>query len=160
MDICDIETQHLSAILALNEISVAVLSPLDGPKLTRLVAEAVLAKVIIIDEQVAAFLLAFTANTEYESINYQWFNKKYAQFLYIDRIVVADDFRGQKLASHLYNYLLKWTVDNAIPRLVAEIAIQPPNEASLKFHQKFGFFELEQLVHSEEKIVSLQGKER
>ncbi len=63
MDICDIETQQLSAILALNEIPVAVLSPLDGPKLTRLVEEAVLAKVIIIDEQVAAFLLAFTANT-------------------------------------------------------------------------------------------------
>lgn len=159
MDIRNIETQHLPAILALNEISVAVLSPLNEEKLQRLIAIATVAKVVVVNETVAAFVLAFTENVEYESTNYQWFNQKYSQFLYIDRIVVADTFRGKKLASHIYDYLLDWAGDHSVPRLVAEIDIQPPNEASLQFHQKYGFSELEQLKHNPHKIVSLQGRE-
>ncbi|WP_371195192.1 GNAT family N-acetyltransferase [Glaciecola sp. SC05] len=158
MDIQNIETQHLSEILVLNEISVAVLSPLNREKLLHLISQSQLAKVVLIENKVVAFLLAFGAKADYQSINYQWFNARYEAFLYIDRIVVSQAYRGKGIATEMYNYLVAYAVSASLPRLVAEIDIQPPNNASLKFHQRFEFVEVEQLIHSENKIVSLQSR--
>lgn len=158
MNIQNIETQHIPEILVLNEISVAVLSPLNREKLLHLIAHAQLAKVVLIENKVAAFLLAFGAKADYQSINYQWFDARYEAFLYIDRIVVSQAYRGRGIATEIYNYLVAYAASASLPRLVAEIDIQPPNNASLKFHQGFEFVEVEKLIHSENKIVSLQSR--
>jgi predicted GNAT superfamily acetyltransferase len=148
----DIET-----ILELNEISVKVLSPMDKSKLLRLIEMSALSIVVEEADQVAGFLLAFTDNVEYESINYKWFNKNYDSFLYIDRIVISEKFRGKGGASKLYKYALDWATDHSLATIFAEIDVMPANEPSLLFHQKWGFKELELLKHNENKIVSLQA---
>ena len=145
-------------VLALNEYSVSVLSPLDKMDLTRLVAQSSLHVVVEIEGNVVAFLLAIGPGSQYASINYQWFDKHYDRFLYVDRIVVHHANRAQRLGHRLYEYVTQWAIEQHYPMLCAEIDVQPPNLPSLQFHQKWGFASVSELVHHPQKIVSLQIK--
>jgi predicted GNAT superfamily acetyltransferase len=149
-------TQDIDTILELNEKSVKVLSPMDKGKLLRLIEISALSAIVEEANQVAGFLLAFTHDVQYESINYEWFNHNYDSFLYIDRIVIAEPFRAKGMATKLYEYAFDWAVEHSLPRIFAEIDVMPPNEPSLLFHKKFGFKELELLQHNQHKMVSLQ----
>lgn len=157
MIIREISDHDLNTILKLNEASVTVLSPLDIDKLLVLKTLAAVSVVVEVDGEVVGFLLAFSAGVEYESVNYKWFCKRFENFLYIDRVVVSQSVRGKGIASALYGYVLNWARTHGLSHLLAEIDITPPNEPSLKFHQKLGFKQLDILQHNENKVVSLQA---
>ena len=108
------------------------------------------------DQQVAGFLMGFCRGTSYDSANYRWFSENHSDFLYIDRVVVSNRHRGKGIASRFYEDAITWSREQGLSSLVAEIDIEPPNMESLKFHEKFGFVEVDQLVHSPTKVVSLQ----
>ena len=156
MHIRPIELKDYDAILALNEASVAVLSPLNNDQLVKLIAQTCFHAVVEIEGVVAAFLLVVGPKATYGSINYQWFDGHYDDFYYIDRIVVNADYRAQKVGQTLYQYLIDQANRNHVDQLCAEIDIAPPNEPSLHFHRKWGFKEVSTLTHSADKIVSLQ----
>lgn len=143
-------------VLALNEASVAVLSPMDAERFTLLRERCALLRVAEDDGRVAGFLMGFCNGTDYDSINYRWFSEQYPDFLYIDRVVVSDQFRGRGIASVFYDHAIDWAREQGLDCLVAEIDIEPPNVGSLKFHEKFGFREVDRLTHSPTKVVSLQ----
>jgi hypothetical protein len=84
----DARREDFAAILALNAESVHFLSPLTAERLDALHRAAAYHKIIEIDGEVAAFLLAFREGAPYDSPNYLWFAERYPEFLYIDRIVV------------------------------------------------------------------------
>lgn len=156
MIIRNVLPQDTDAIVKLNERFVKVLSPLNKTQLIHLIELSALAVVIEIDNQFAGFLLALNAKRDYKSINYLWFNQRYNEFLYIDRIVISQNHQGKGIASALYQYAINFAKSQSIPKICAEIDIQPPNETSLSFHNKLGFTELELLKHNEHKVVSLQ----
>lgn len=139
MDIRPATPQDFGTLLGLNEASVAVLSPLTPERLQLLHEQAALHWVVECSGQVAAFLLAFREGSPYNSTNYQWFAQRYQQFLYIDRIVVSSQQRGQGIGSALYNKIIDYAQTSGIPLLTCEIDIEPPNEGSQRFHQKLGF---------------------
>jgi uncharacterized protein len=153
------------AILALNYQSEKFLSPLDLPKLVRISNQASFFQVAIAAESVAGFLLAFLPQADYDNPNFLWFKERYADFLYIDRIVISENFREHQLATRFYADLQAQAIARGIPRLVCEIHIDPPNPVSLRFHQKQGFAEVGQQsiedpgTDNGKKIVSLQIKE-
>ena len=153
------------AILAVNYQSEQFLSPLDLPKLIRISNQASFFQVAIVAENVAGFLLAFLPQADYDNPNFLWFKARYADFLYIDRIVISEYFRGRHLATQLYADLQAQAIARGIPRLVCEIHIDPPNLVSLRFHQMQGFAEVGQQVIEDEhakgrsRLVSLQIKE-
>jgi predicted GNAT superfamily acetyltransferase len=153
------------AILRLNHQSEHFLSPLDPAKLARLSNEAAFFQVAISVESVAGFLLAFLPSADYDNPNFLWFKAYYEDFLYIDRIVISEDFRGRHLATSFYLQLGKHAIALGVSRLVCEIHIDPPNPGSLRFHEKQGFAEVgRQSIDSHEKIyrekiVSLQVKD-
>jgi hypothetical protein len=153
------------AILALNCQSEHFLSPLDLPKLSRISQQAAVFQVVTSEESVAGFLLCFLPEADYDNPNFLWFQTHYENFLYIDRIVISEEFRGHHLATRFYNELAKHVIAHGIPRLVCEIHIDPPNPVSLRFHEKQGFAEVgQQFIEDEhrnngKKIVSLQVKE-
>ena len=94
----------------------------------------------------------------YENDNFEWFARKYARFIYVDRIVVSSAFRGRSLGSLLYKDLFLYARDNAIPLVTCEYNIVPSNEASRLFHDKFGFKEQgTQWLANGTKRVSLQA---
>lgn len=150
-------TDDYDRILALNEASVHVLSPLTREKLEALATEADLFEVLEIDGRVEAFVLALREGQGYDSVNYLWFSDRYDHFLYVDRIVVSSEKRGLGLGRHLYDRVFARAKASGLARVAAEIDIQPRNPASLQFHRHFGFREVgRQSVAGGKKIVSLQ----
>jgi len=150
----------LPAILALNAESVQFLSPLDAVRLQTLHAQAAYHRVIESHGRIVAFLFAFREGADYDSPNYRWFAERYAQFLYIDRVVVARAQQGHGLGASLYEDLIAFANANGVARLTCEFDLDPPNPASAHFHARFGFREVgTQRIAGGAKRVSLQARE-
>lgn len=157
MLIRDASAGDFERILQLNEESVHFLSPLTLARLEALHAEAAYHRVINQDGEIAGFLLAFREGKSYDSSNYVWFTERYDQFLYIDRIVVGKDFQGQGIGNKLYDDLFEFARNTGVTRVTCEFDIDPPNHASRRFHERFGFSEVGTRSYGEvTKQVSLQ----
>ena len=143
-------------ILALNAASVHFLSPLDASRLRRLHEQAAYHRVVDDGESIGAFLLAFREGADYDSPNYRWFTQTYTRFLYVDRIVVSANARGRGLGARLYDDIIEFAAASGIDRLTCEFDIDPPNPASAKFHERFGFREVGRQRIGDKKEVSLQ----
>jgi hypothetical protein len=157
MLIRDASAADFERILQLNEESVHFLSPLTLARLETLHAEAAYHRVIDQNGEIAGFLLAFREGTNYDSSNYVWFTERYDQFLYVDRIVVSKDFQGQGIGNKLYDDLFEFSRNSGVARITCEFDIDPPNDASRRFHERFGFSEVGTRSYGEVvKQVSLQ----
>jgi predicted GNAT superfamily acetyltransferase len=152
------DATHFDGILALNAASVQVLSPLSAQRLAQLHAQAAYHKVVLEEARVVAFLLGFGPGTSYDSINYRWFDARYDDFLYVDRIVVAASHRENGLGALLYSDFFAAARALGKQRVVCEYDIAPPNPASAAFHRRFGFVEVgTQRTGDGSKVVSLQS---
>ncbi|WEN15070.1 GNAT family N-acetyltransferase [Rhodanobacter sp. AS-Z3] len=152
----DAKPADFPTILALNEVFVAVLSPLDDAHLAQLHAQAAYHRVIEDETQVIAFLLAFREGADYDGSNYRWFAERYARFLYVDRIVVAGGGQAQGAGSALYRDAMARASAAAVPLITCEFDMEPPNPASARFHAKHGFREVGQRQLGGGKRVSMQ----
>jgi predicted GNAT superfamily acetyltransferase len=152
-DIADADT---AAILAMNLESEAVLSPMDAARYAHLHAQAAYARVVEDDGAVVAFLLAFRERADYDSVNYRWFDQRFDAFLYVDRVVVARSHQGRGLGALLYDDLFALAWETGVPRVTCEFDIEPPNEASRRFHARYGFAEVGTQALPYGKRVSLQ----
>ncbi len=150
--------EDFPAILALNAESVHFLSALKAGRLEALHRSAAYHKVVDVDGEVAAFLLAFREGAPYDSPNYLWFVERYARFLYIDRIVVAPAHRGAGLGALLYADIATFAARTGAPWLACEFDIEPPNPGSMRFHARMGFGEVGTQTIGGSKRVSLQAK--
>jgi len=144
-----------SAVLMLNENSVESLSPLDEARLAKLAHASCYFRVIEQDGEIAAVLLGFRKGADYDSPNFLWFDAHSGDFVYVDRIVVAPQFRGRRLADRLYDDFEAFARSRGVGRITCEVNIKPPNPASLRFHARRGFREIGRLAHGDAKVVSL-----
>lgn len=155
----DAAPSDFPAILALNEALVRYLSPLTPEQLEELHTVASLHRVAVHGDELLGFLLALREGTAYDSPNYRWFCGRYDRFLYIDRVVVAEQHQGAGTGSALYGDALAAAQRAHVPVLAAEYDIDPPNEASRAFHGRLGFREVgRQPVAGGAKRVSLQAR--
>jgi uncharacterized protein len=146
-----------AGMLRLNLESVHFLSPLSLPQLRVLHAKAWYCRVIGDEGQVQGFLLVLKEGADHDSVNYRWFAARYSEFLYIDRIVIDACARGRRLGVKLYEDLFDCARAAGCNRVTCEFDVDPPNEASRLFHERFGFQEVgSQPVVSGKKTVSLQ----
>ncbi|WP_460759960.1 GNAT family N-acetyltransferase [Lysobacter fragariae] len=153
----DATERDLAAILALNLESEDLMSPLDAARLAQLHAQATYHRVACDGDTVVAFLLAFREGAAYDSPNYLWFAQRHAAFLYIDRIAVAGTHQGRQIGRLLYEDLFAFARQHGVGTIACEFYIEPFNEASSRFHAKFGFREVgTQWVAGGKKQVSLQ----
>lgn len=158
MRIRDARPGDLEQILRLNGSSVQFLSPLTSGRLRGLHAAAAYHRVMDQDSAVQAFLLALREGAAYDSPNYRWFSDRFDRFLYIDRIVVSEAWRGQGIARLLYEDLFSFARRENAGLVVCEFDVDPPNEPSCRFHERFGFEEVgTQRVGPNLKRVSLQA---
>lgn len=160
IDLRNAGPDDFAAILALNAESVHFLSPLDAPRLQRLHAQASYHRIVTVDGEAAAFLLALREGADYDSPNYRWFAQHYAQFLYIDRVVVAVARHGSGLGARLYDDIIAFAAAHGIAQLTCEFDLEPPNPASARFHAHYSFREVgRQWLGAGKKQVSLQVRE-
>ena len=87
------------------------------------------------------FVICLRENTNYQSINYKFFQKRHNKFFYIDRIAIANKYQSSGIGSIFYNKLLSIKAQFNIP-ICAEVNIDPPNELSINFHRKHGFSDI------------------
>lgn len=145
------------AVLALNQESVAVLSPLSRERLTELAREAAVHRVVEADGAVVAFLLAFREGATYDSPNYRWFAERYDRFLYVDRVVVSSAARGRGAGALLYRDVFEFAATHSVGLVTCEYDLEPPNPVSERFHARFSFREVGRQRLDGGKLVSLQA---
>jgi predicted GNAT superfamily acetyltransferase len=142
MLIRDITEADFPAVLALNLESEHFLSPLSRARLEALHRQSTYQKVLEEEGRIAAFILTFCADADYDSPNFLWFKERYPSFLYVDRLVVRREFQGKGCGKALYQDLLTYCLKQNLPRITCEVDILPPNEVSLRFHRAHGFREV------------------
>jgi predicted GNAT superfamily acetyltransferase len=145
------------AVCALNHAEVRHTSPMDVGRLAFLDGIAYRHTLAAVDDEVAAFVLALRDGAPYENDNFRWFARRYPRFVYVDRVVVAARHRGLALGTRLYADLFADARAGGFPVVTCEYNLEPPNEPSARFHQRFGFREVgTQWVGDGSKRVSLQ----
>lgn len=150
-DLEQVRVLNEAAVPAVNSVSVADLEELERMSVQFLVSYR--------DEQLAGFLILMASGEPYASANYQWFSSRYADFLYVDRIVVASNFHRLGIARSFYTRAQQLARERSVV-LTCEVNLIPPNPQSMAFHLESGFQQVGQLHHeSDDKLVSLLALE-
>jgi predicted GNAT superfamily acetyltransferase len=61
------------------------------------------------------FVICLSPGTTCSSLNYAWFNSKYNDFIYVDRIAVLTDYRDEEIGSKLYEKVISYSQENSMP---------------------------------------------
>ena len=154
----DVREHELDQVLALNNSAGASILPMDAGKLKHFFDVAGYFRVAEIDGHLAGFLIALGAREHYDSPNYAWFNAHYADFVYIDRIVVASSYRRHGLGRIFYADVQSYAEVRS-PLLACEIFLEPRDDASVLFHGTYGFREMGQQTIPDGRRVGLLLKE-
>jgi predicted GNAT superfamily acetyltransferase len=137
--------------------NVTALAPMDLTRLRELDPIADRFDVVDVDGEFGGFVITFAPGAPYDSENYLWFAERYEdRFYYLDRIVLSDLFRRQRLGSFVYDEVEH--VAAKYDRLTLEVNLEPRNDASLAFHLGRGFTEVGRLG-DDTHLVSLMAKE-
>jgi hypothetical protein len=131
-------TIDLPHIHNLNQGALPAVSSITINDMTQFLEMADYFRVIKVKNNIAGFLIALTPGKDYHSPNYKWFEKKYSQFMYIDRIVIDPSFQSRGLGRAFYDDL-KIFSQRYTPIITCEVNLKPKNERSLLFHKKYGF---------------------
>ena len=159
INIRDVREQELDAVLALNNGAGPGILPLDSVSLREHFDSAAYFRVADVDGHLAGFLIAHTADADYQSPNFCWFRDCYPSFLYIDRIVVASTRRGAGVGRIFYADISSFA-EVRVPLLACEVFLEPRNDVAVLFHGTYGFLEVGQQVMSNvNRRVSLLAKD-
>jgi len=145
------------AVLALNEVEVHNLAPMDLARFRALRALADRFDVIEVDGGFGGFVVTFPPGTAYDSPNYRWFGSRLdGCFYYLDRVVLDPSVRRRGVGGWVYDRLEE--VATAYRRMALEVNLVPENVPSLAFHRARGYVEVGRLG-DDTHLVSLMEKE-
>lgn len=91
------------------------------------------------DGTALGFVMAMDPGLNYPSENYVFFEARFTNHLYIDRIVLTEESRGLGLGSTLYERIFERARLDGRERVTCEVNVEPPNPGSLRFHRRWGF---------------------
>ena len=142
-------------VLNLNQINTPAVSDSSFEMMSYFLKVSEYFKILTVGEKPIGFLIALMPGKDYHSENYRWFNHKYNSFMYIDRIVISSKYQGRGYGKLFYNDLHRFSKGKAL-KLACEVNTRPMNLQSIKFHDKFGFYEVgTQETENGKKKVSL-----
>lgn len=155
MLIRDIVASDLDVIHAINEASTPGVHTESPEQLAAITRESCIALVAEIDGRVVGFCQVLPPGADYRSTNYAWFSAHYDDFIYLDRVAVAPEYRGQSVGSRLYEEVERRA---RAPWFTLEVNLRPRNDGSLRFHDRKGFVEVGQQETDYGALVSLMAK--
>ena len=129
---------HLPTIVKINQEALPAVSSVTLKDIEHFLSTVDYFSTLQLDDTIAGFLIALTPGKDYHSSNYQWFEKKYNSFMYVDRIVIDRAYQSNGFGWAFYNNLREFT-EGRSPRITCEVNLKPPNEGSIIFHEKYGF---------------------
>lgn len=143
-------------ITELNDVFVSVTSAMDTQRFLELFELCSYCLVVDDGERLLGFVIAMRNGAPYDNGNYQWFEARLGNMVYVDRIVLAADSRGRGLGHQLYDELSTMAFADGCKVMTAEMDIEPPNTHSLNFHSRRGFVEHGRRYLEGGKRVSMQ----
>jgi predicted GNAT superfamily acetyltransferase len=155
-----LKPDDFALVLAMNNAAVPNVNHAEPDELVELIAMSELTAALADGDTVLGFVVTLPPATAYGSDNYRWFSEKYDEFVYVDRIVVAEEARSRGIGAELYKLVFAHAEENGIPRVLCEVNLDPPNPGSLRFHKRLGFAEVgEHVSHNSGHRVSMLAKE-
>jgi uncharacterized protein len=134
--IVEIAGSNIDSLLELNNLHAQETSLLNDNQFRHLLREACYSRTVAPSH---ALILGLDPQAKYDSPNFVWFCERFANFVYIDRVIVSQGSRRQGLAGALYQDLFKWAASRHYNLVVCEVNAVPPNTASDSFHEQMGF---------------------
>lgn len=132
---------ELGVLLELNEAALPHVNSISLTTMQWFERAAFYCRVVVHDGTPAGFLVGLAPEAQYQSPNFHWFKSRYDDFVYIDRIVVSAHSRGQGFARQLYDDLVR-AMPDTVRLLTCEVNARPRNDASMQFHERYGFVEV------------------
>jgi predicted GNAT superfamily acetyltransferase len=155
----DFVADDLEAVWRLNESAVDAVSSVTLDQMLGLIAMSRDVLVIEHDGRLVGFCNTFNPGADYHSVNYRWFSERYDDFVYLDRIVIAESHRNQGLGARLYEEIESRMNAGGGPFLLTcEVNFDPPNEGSLRFHRRIGFTPIGRQESKPGLVVEMLGK--
>ncbi|MGV8970123.1 MAG: GNAT family N-acetyltransferase [Microbacteriaceae bacterium] len=148
MLIDQLTTRLLPQALALNNANVPAVSVSDDAGIAALLELSEVALAVVDEaepETLLGFALLMAPGSAYSSENYRWFDSHRTEFLYLDRIVVADSAQNQGVGRAIYDAVFEAARERNLIEVTCEVNVDPPNPGSLRFHDRLGFTEVGQL---------------
>jgi len=138
----DYQPGDARSVLAVNADNVPEVGPMDLEKLRRFEGEASRFPVVLDGSSLVGFAILLTEDADYPSPNFRWFVARHERFLYVDRIAISSTARGRGVGQRIYGAAVERAKAAGRPVLCAEVNTLPPNPASSRFHDRFGFAEV------------------
>ena len=157
MEIRSLTQVDISSIWEINEQGLPGTGKVSPEEISHLLDISELSLGVYKGQKLLGFVLCLLPKTNYGSLNYAWFNEKYDEFIYVDRIAVRTNSRDRGVGSLLYQEVINYSEKYDV-MITAEVSLKPPNEGSMRFHYRFGFRDVGILEH-ESKSVTLMIRE-
>lgn len=105
--------------------------------------------------KLSGFLLAFRAGRAVENFGYMWFQTRFDNFLYVDRVVVMARGRLQGVGTAMLQEVLQWCRERGIDNVVCQVHDRPPNPVGHTLCGELGFLPLESVMLPSRDIVTM-----
>ena len=138
VNIRPLETVEIEIAVAMNNAEVPNVGPTDIAHFAQFVDYPGVVWAADGDAGVVGLLVAVAPGAAYASPNYRWFDERWSDFIYVDRVVVSPEAKGQGIGRAFYELLAERYAGEA-KRITCEVNLDPPNEASMSFHRRMGF---------------------
>lgn len=132
----------LPNMLILNNEAVPAVPLATEEELAELLRTSTFGFAAVNDDEFLGFVVGFEPGMDYASPNYLYFENRGTDYLYVDRIVVAEEARGMRVGQTLYRKVIALAVDQGRVEVACEVNLEPPNPASIAFHSRLGFSEV------------------
>lgn len=156
MIIRDLTPADVPVMLDINQANTPALGDEDLGTMAQLLEWSPIALGCDVGGELVGFCLVMPPGLPYASSNYRWFDARYSDFAYLDRVGLHGDHQGRGYGTLLYREVERRT---DATWFTLEVNLEPLNEGSLRFHHRLGFTEVGQHVSSSGKLVSLMAKE-
>ena len=143
MEIRELSGSDIQKMWEINEQGLPGTGKVDEQGLLNLLEYSEISVGAYEDGELLGYVICLPPATEYGSLNYAWFNENMADFLYVDRIAVAQIHRDKGIGSRLYSHIIEYSSK----QIAAEVSLNPPNLASMRFHSRFDFEKIGELHH-------------
>ena len=159
MEIRQLEHNDVAAAWQINEEGLPGTGQVSHEEMADLLSLSELAVGVFEDNQLRGFVLCLLPKTRYGSLNYAWFNQRYEEFLYVDRVAVAELHRDREIGTLLYRHVIEYAEQLACP-VAAEVSLKPPNPGSIRFHHRHDFTEIGTFEQSEKAVTMMMRSQQ
>ena len=153
MEVRQLVSEDVEAAWQINEQGLPGTGQVSQEEMVDLLSLCELPIGVFEENSLLGFALCLLPRTRYASLNYAWFNQRYQEFLYVDRIAVGEDYRGQGIGTLLYQKVIEYAEQQSCS-VAAEVNLKPPNPGSIRFHHLHNFTEIG-VFEQNEKTVSM-----